>query len=76
MSVKQEPLRERLASGLDAKLDLSPLITTPFQQLSSGDLSAEGHRSMGLRRTVWVSPLQPSYLSCTRGLSWNTAGRK
>lgn len=58
--IKQEPLRERLASGLAAKPDLSPPTTTPFQQLGSGDLSAEGRRSMGLRRAVWVSPLQPS----------------
>lgn len=65
MSVKQELLRERLTSGLGANQDLSPPTTIPFQQLSSGDLFAEGHRSMGLRRAVWVSPLKPSHLSCT-----------
>lgn len=65
MSVKQELLRERLTSGLGANQDLSPPTIIPFQQLSSGDLFAEGHRSMGLRRAVWVSPLKPSHLSCT-----------
>lgn len=39
MSVKQEPPRERLTSGLDGRRDLSPHIPTLFQQLSSGDLS-------------------------------------
>lgn len=54
MSVNQEPLRERLTSGLNANQDLSPPTIAPLQHLSSGDLLDESHRSMGLRRAVWV----------------------
>lgn len=66
MSVNQEPLRERLTSGLNANQDLSPPTITPLQHPSSGDLLDESHRSMGLRRAVWVPPFKPSYLFCSQ----------
>lgn len=65
MSVEQEPPKRKTEQCIGCKSrPLSPTITS-FQQLSSGDLLAECHRSVGLRKAVRVSPLKPSYLFCS-----------
>lgn len=44
--------------------DISPPIITLFQHFSSGDISAEGHRSIALGKVIWFSSLNPLCLSC------------